>query len=139
MNMPKLEGSEKQIRWAEDIRNCSIESYQKYNLDSEKYSTIAVEFLMRDLIKRGYKFEPTQETKILEKSTQLKMLSRIEYSEIMERISTVKDASVFINHRPTLDVLQLFPDLTDLHYYTEGLIPMIIPEKYYKEGKIWHI
>lgn len=137
--MPELKGTEKQVAWANDIRKKSFDSFQRFNTESESYAKAATEILMNDLKKRGYKFEFTEETKRLKFKEVNRKLAEIEYNEIVERIATIRDASAFIRCKPSLSVLDLFPDLNCLRYYKDGWFPMEMDEKYYKEGKEWKI
>lgn len=137
--MPELKGTEKQVAWANDIRKKSLNSFQVYNPENESYTKAATEILMNELKKRGYKFEFTEETKKLKFKEVNRKLAEIEYNEIIERIATIKDASTFIRHKPSLSVLNLFPDLNYLRYYEDGSFPMAMDERYYEEGKEWKI
>lgn len=140
--MPELKGTPKQVAWANDIREKSFASLQKFNPDSESYKDASTRILVQQLMKIGYKLEVTEETKKQLKSREIKRkLAETMYNEIFERISSVVDADTFIRHRPLLNAFELFPDLSHSHlrYYKDGSFLMEIDEKYYNEGLGWKI
>lgn len=99
--MMNLEGTEKQVKWAEDIRKKFLENIEIINTESSKFDLRAANRIRHMLIEdRGYEeYEISQDEK--ERKGKDAMISKAKkmYEDILERITSEKEAKWFIDGR----------------------------------------
>ena len=107
VKMPQLQGTEKQIKWAEDIRKQSIEDLEYLNPDSKGFRQMVAVDSRGKLKNRGYsEYMPDMQkrdvTEALEKLKQM-------YTDALKKMANITDAEWFIRRRH-VNILDLFPD-----------------------------
>lgn len=99
--MIKLEGTEKQVKWAEDIRKMFLENIEIINPESSKFDLNTANKVRQMMVnERGYEeFKFSQE--IIEKKDRNGLIAKINemYETILERITSEKEAKWFIEKR----------------------------------------
>lgn len=105
--MPQLQGTEKQVKWAEDIRKRGIEGLAYLNSDSKDYSQFAATSSRNRLRDRGYgEYMPDMQKR--DKAEALSKLKKI-HDDALRKIADITDAEWFIKRR-SIDIFDLFPD-----------------------------
>lgn len=101
INMIDLEGTEKQIAWAQDIRKQFLNNIEIINPKSSKFDLPTANWVRKQLInERGYK-EYSMSPEEIEKKDINVLKSKIlkMYNDVLERIIFEKDAKWFIDNR----------------------------------------
>jgi len=99
--MMNLEGTEKQVKWAEDIRKNFLENIEIINHESSKFDLRAANKIRHMLIEdRGYEeYKLSQDER--ERKDKEAMISKTKkmYEDILEKITSEKEAKWFIDNR----------------------------------------
>lgn len=105
--MPQLQGTEKQVKWAEDLRQKGIKELAYLNPNSDGFrQTIAISDRNK-LRDRGYtEYMPDMQKR--DKTEALAKLKKI-HDDAIKKVSEIKDAEWFIRRRG-FSLFDLFPD-----------------------------
>lgn len=105
--MPQLEGTEKQVKWAEDIRRKALEYLAQMDPDNKNFNVVAATISRKQLKDIGYtEYMPDKQKR--NKAEELEKLKQM-YTDAMKRIMNITDARWFIRSR-FVTMLDLFPD-----------------------------
>lgn len=99
--MMNLEGTEKQVKWAEDIRKKFLENIEIINPESSKFDLRASVKIRHMLIEeRGYEeYKLSQDERERKDKDAMLSKTRKMYEDILEKITSEKEAEWFIKSR----------------------------------------
>lgn len=107
--MPQLQGSEKQVKWAEDIRQKKISGLSEINPDSENFK-INLAVRIRDALNKFGYGEYMPDAQKRDKAELMQKLKNM-YADSMNKMSKINSAKWFIDRRYDTGAMSTIPAL----------------------------